>query len=44
MVLPNIVRLKFFGVLNDKYLCIENFNETKCHSELSEESQSPAKV
>ena len=28
----------------DKYLGIENFTEARRHSELSEESQSPAKV
>ena len=28
----------------DKYQCIDNFSSTKCHSERSEESQSPAKV
>ena len=27
-----------------KYLGIENFTEAKCHSERSEESQSPVKV
>ena len=34
----------YFNQRQGKYLCIENFNEAKCHSELSEESQSPVKV
>ena len=34
----------FVIVADDKCLGIENFTEAKCHSERSEESQSPAKV